>query len=257
MKSLNQESDMDSDIDLLLQPYYFDNLSVDSSVAVLKAIKEEGAFLIRKRTTDDIVSQPYAISIYYGPTIIHSRINRNSNGGFTLEHSKIKKVFESVPKMIEFLEKNDTCKLTTKYSMLVSKIVDMYRTNPKIFRPIGDDEDLNQLPYFISKKSKEDLEIILLNIKKDGTFFITKHSENNLSRDKSIKYIMGIYKSNKIFFLNITKSVYDEYSIELNEPSFRSIPELVKHYNYAELRIDRERKSTLRIFEKYILDLIR
>ena len=64
--------------------------------------KKEGAFLIRKRTTGDILNQPYALSYYFESKIHHTRINHETNGQFTLEESKDQK-----PKIQVKLKRNE------------------------------------------------------------------------------------------------------------------------------------------------------
>ena len=47
--------------------------------------------MIRKRTTGDMLTQPYSMSYFFESKVHHTRINRDPNGQFTLEESKDQK----------------------------------------------------------------------------------------------------------------------------------------------------------------------
>ena len=254
-KSPEGGSSHNTELDLISQPYYFDTISIENANEMLKALKKEGAFLIRKRTTGDIQTQPYALTVFYDNKIHHIRINRDSNGLFCcvkdVNDTKTKK-FESIQEMIKYLDGNEKCslKLSTKYNNLL----EWYKTSPKSDDGTNDN-NLDILPYFLKKISRDEIDQMLKVIRENEVFFIRKLTEKDQDTPQEVPYELAIYYKSYVYHLKIFKSLYEEYSVEFNDKSFDSIPDLVKYYNYEKLKCSGLSDVTikLKIHSKYIL----
>lgn len=87
------------------EPYYFSDISIEKAAEILFAVNkvfhlcyfnvfikfyfklnnQEGAFLIRKRSTGFTPNLPYSLSVFYDKRVHHTRIRFDSNGQYLTE----------------------------------------------------------------------------------------------------------------------------------------------------------------------------